>query len=125
MNVKSTMQSNRVLSDLFLDIMEKNSNAQQRIYINNIRACLNMPACAELFNVMLVNALGVRTPVSENTVRSAVTALISCNKADIDKTPNISDVDKERRKNLMVVWMKQCEEALIASLHNQGLLEKP
>jgi len=119
------MQSNRVLSDLFLDIMEKNSNAQQRIYINNVRACLNMPAYAELFNVMLVNALGVRIPVSENMVERAVIALISCNKVDIDKTPNISDGEKARRKDLMVAWMKQCEAAMISCLQNQGLLKQP
>lgn len=123
METNEEAQNKRILSDLFLNILENNSNAQQRVYINNIRAILNIPECAELFNVILVNALGVKLSISENTVRKDIDTLISYNKVDIDKSVNISTKEKEHRKLFMTKWIKSCEEILIALMHNEGLLK--
>lgn len=96
-----TNNRQQTLTDIFLEVLSEKSNPDMQDAIARIKVTLKIPECAELFNVVLINALGYKSNISRNTVECAIDCVINKNKLEIDKTDQ-NEAEKERQK-------KNCE----------------
>ena len=112
----------KTLGEIFLDLLEKNSNDQMRQTIQKTRIIIKSPDCAELFNVILVNTLGCFTQISEEKVDNAIAVIIEKNELAIDNDFNISNEEKETQKIAMRTFMYFSKDILKNVLQQNNIL---
>lgn len=100
------------LGDLFLDILEKNANDNTRHFIQETRILMTNFDYAELFTVILINALGYYAQISESKVDNAITFMVKKNELSIDAIPDITTEEKYARKQIMNTFFCICKQQL-------------
>lgn len=110
------------LGDLFLDILEKNANDNTRQIIQQTRIFMTFPDYAELFNVLLINALGYYTQIEERKVDNAITFIIKQNELHIDSLSNISKEEKNSQIQMMTTFYLTGKELLKNQLSKYNIL---
>ena len=120
-NIKPITNST-TLGDLFLDILEKNANDDTRHLIQETRILMTSPDYAELFTVMLINALGYYAQISESKVDNAIKFMIKKNELSIDTIPNITTEERNTRKQIMKTFLCICKQQLKEYLRYYNIL---
>ena len=110
------------LGELFLDILEQNANDNTRHLIQETRILMTSPDYAELFTVILFNALGYYAQISESKVDNAITFMIKKNELSIDAIPNITIDEKNTRKQIMNTFLGICKQQLKEYLRYYNIL---
>ena len=67
---------------------------------------------AELFTVILINALGYYAQISESKVDNAITFMVKKNELSIDAIPDITTEEKYARKQIMNTFFCICKQQL-------------
>ncbi len=92
-----TNNRQQTLTDIFLEVLSEKSNPDMQDAIARIKVTLKIPECAELFNIILINAMGCKSIIKKDTVDRAIDCAIDRNKLEIDKS-NLYETEKERQK---------------------------
>lgn len=109
------------IAELFLDTLEKTATPELKNKIQQIRCFMEMPDCAEMFRIVLTNAVGGRIPIDKETIHRGINCVDRYNRLDIDKL-QIADEEKELRKELSSAWIHYCEQLMLLGCYQQGLL---
>lgn len=111
----------RTLADVFLIVLEQKSKDQhQKMYVQNVKALIKVPACTELLSCTIANDLGYPTPIKERIIDKAVDCIIEFHKHNIDAKED--DINKELEKNAMIIFINECRAALKFYFASRGLL---
>ena len=117
----SIEKQNIALENSLLDILEQTATPELQRVISSIRAIMQMPDCAELFNTYIIDANGARIPISKDTIHKAFDCLERIKKEEIDRMP-IIEKEKEYQKAIMSAWMQFSEKLLVNGFYQRGLL---
>ncbi len=85
------------LTDIFLEVLSQNSNPDMQAVIARTKISLKIPECAELFDIILINAMGYKSVIKKDTVNRAIDCVIDKNKLAIDKS-SLDKTEKEQQK---------------------------
>lgn len=110
------------LFDIFITVLERDSNDATRNFIRKTRILMNVPECVEYLNCILINAIGVRCCMAENVVDKAVDCIIHLHEDDIECFNNATKQQKNAEKAAMKSFMEQYRYAVKEYLKSQGLL---
>lgn len=121
-NNKHDMTRQVTLFDIFITILETNSNDATRNFARKTKILMNVPECAEYLNCILINALGIPYCIAENVVDKAVDCVIHLHEDDIVCFYNATQQQKEAEKTAMRAFMEQYRIAVKNYLNQNGLL---
>lgn len=79
------------LSEIFLEVLEKNGNKFSKGFVKRVRIIIKSPDCAELFNFLVTNAVGGRICIKRSVVDNAVECLIKIYEKEIEENNSVSD----------------------------------
>ncbi|MBR1929780.1 MAG: hypothetical protein IJ834_08660 [Paludibacteraceae bacterium] len=125
MNVDSGIRPithSTTLGNLFLDILEKNTNDNTRHFIQQTRVYMSFPDYAESFNVLLINALGFYAQIEERKIDNAITFIIKQNELKIDSLSTISEKEKSSQKQMMTTFYIMGKQLLKDQLKQYNIL---
>lgn len=109
------------LTDIFLEILSQNSDPDMQAVIAQIKITLKIPECAELFNIILINAMGYKSMIKKDTVDRAIDCVIDKNKLAIDRT-NLNEAEKEQQKQNCESICHLAKNWMLDRLKNSGQL---
>lgn len=109
------------LADYLVDIMEQTVTPELRFLFQKIRTLMNMPDCAEMYRVAIIDIVGGRIPIKEETIHKGVSFLIKYGETEIDNSV-LTNEEKELQKSLSAAWLHFCEQQIILGFYQQGLL---
>ena len=115
--IVNSVSTSKTLGEVFLDEMEAHATEQMRDIIQ-----VAFPDYAELFSVLVINALGYTAQISENKFDNAMAFLIRQNELSIRRINGISDEEKQRRKQCMIEFITTCKEILKEHLKQRIIL---
>ena len=118
------MYRNKILSEIFLEVLERNGDKFAQEFVRKIRIYIKSPQCAELFNFLVVNAAGGRIPIKRSIVYDAIECLIKIYEQEIEDDKNISDENKERAKAQMKTSMYTYRDLLEMYISANYLIEQ-
>ena len=96
------MKQQYYLVDALLKILEDNNDNFGREFVQRVRVLIKIPECAELFNCVVINALGLHVNIKESIVDRGVDCLIGLHEHDIDNDASLA----EEQRNLCKIQMK-------------------
>lgn len=111
------------LFDIFITVLEKDSNDATKNLIRKTRILMNVPECLEYLNCILINALGIRCCIAEKVVDKAVDCIIHLHEDDIECFYNTTKQQKDAEKTAMRSFMEHYRCAVKEYLKSQGLLK--
>lgn len=120
--IVNSVSTSKTLGEVFLDVMEAHATEQMRDIIQVTRTYMAFPDYAELFSVLVINALGYTAQISENKFDNAMAFLIRQNELSIRRINGISDEEKQRRKQCMIEFITTCKEILKEHLKQRIIL---
>ena len=106
---------NHNLIEIFLEVLENNSDDFSREFVRSVRMYIKAPEFAEFFNFLLINALGGRV------INNAIEFLIKSYEKEIENDDTISE--KEVVKRQMKAYMYDYQNLLTAHIETQCLFE--
>jgi uncharacterized protein YnzC (UPF0291/DUF896 family) len=110
-------------ADIFLNVLEKmNQNEEKKVYIRKIRILMNVPEFTKFMNCCLINAIGIKTPITESTVDKAIECLRHYYEDDVERNTHLSSEQKENQKDLNRNYMKFCLTTIKNFLESENLL---
>ena len=113
------MKQQYYLVDVLLKILEDNYDDFGREFVQRVRVLIKMPECAELFNCVVVNALGLRANIKESIVDRGIDCLIDFYEHDIDNEDSWTEKQRSHCKIIMKNDMYLCRDLLKVSLGTQ------
>lgn len=113
------MKRQYYLVDVLLKILEDKYDDFGREFVQRVRLLIKMPQCAELFNCVVVNALGLRVNINESIVDRGIDCLIDFYEHNIDKDNSLTEKQRNQRKIKMKNDMYLCRDLLKVSLGTQ------
>lgn len=117
----TTGKRQTTLTDIFLDILSRNNNPDMQDVVTRIKMTLKISECAELFNVILINAIGKKSNISKDTVDRAIDFVINKNKLEIDRT-DLNKNEKEQQKQNCESICHLAKNWMLDRLKNSGQL---
>lgn len=72
------------MGSIFIDLLSDAKDATSLLAKNQVNEIINTNACSELFDVLVINALGCRCPIAESSIDNAINYIITlkCNEID-------------------------------------------
>ncbi len=110
-----------ILSDIFLEVLERNGNYLSREFVRRVRLYIKSPDFAKLFNFIVVNSLGGKIHIKRSTIDNAVDFLIKTYEKEIENDKRMSD--KEKAKQQMKTDMYMYRDMLKGHVASSCLLE--
>lgn len=109
------------LSEIFLDVLEKNGDNLGREFVRKVRIYIKSPDFAELFNFLVTNAVGGRIHIKRSVVDNAIDFIIKKYEKEIEDDVRI--FDKENTKRQMRTYMHTYKNLLTAFIEANYLFE--
>lgn len=109
------------LSDIFLEVLEKNGDKFSREFVRRVRIIIISPDCAELFDFLVTNAVGGRICIKRSVVDNAIECLIKNYEKEIEDNDSVSV--KEKTKLQMKTNMYLYHDLLIKFIASNLLFE--
>jgi hypothetical protein len=112
---------NHNLIEIFLEVLENNSDDFSREFVRSVRMYIKAPEFAEFFNFLLINALGGRIRIKRSVINNAIEFLIKSYEKEIEDDNMVSE--KEVVKRQMKAYMFEYQNLLTAHIEAQCLFE--
>lgn len=109
------------LTDIFLEVLSRNSDPDMRAAIAQIKITLKIPECAELFNIILINAIGYKSIIRKDIIDRAMDCAIDKNKLKIDRT-DLNEIEKKQQKQNCEWICRLVQNGMLDRLKNTGQL---
>lgn len=109
------------LTEIFLDVLENNGNKLGQEFVRKVRTFIKSTDFAELFNFLLINALGGRIRIKRSVINNAIEFLIKSYEKEIEDDNMVSE--KEVVKRQMKAYMFEYQNLLTAHIEAQCLFE--
>lgn len=113
------MKQQYYLVDALLKILEDNNDNFGREFVQRVRVLIKIPECAELFNCVVINALGLHVNIKESIVDRGIDCLIDYYEHDIDNRIPLTEKQRNQCKIKMKNDMYLCRDLLKVSLGTQ------
>lgn len=113
------MKQQYYLVDALLKILEDNNDNFGREFVQRVRVLIKIPECAELFNCVVINALGIHVNIKESIVDRGIDCLIDYYEHDIDNRIPLTEKQRNQCKIKMKNDMYLCRDLLKVSLGTQ------
>lgn len=113
------MKQQYYLVDALLKILEDNNDNFGREFVQRVRVLIKIPECAELFNCVVINALGLRVNIKESIVDRGIDCLIDFYEHNIDNDNSLTEKQRNLSRTRMKNDMYLCRELLKVYLGSQ------
>lgn len=91
------MKKTKSMGSIFVDMLSECSDEATKSVIEHVNDMVKSDVCAELFDLLVINALGYKCPITASTIDNAVDYIIGKKCSEIDASP-FSEEDREYEK---------------------------
>ena len=109
------------LIEVFLEVLENNSDDFSREFVRSVRMYIKAPEFAEFFIFLLINALECRIRIKRSVINNAIEFLIKSYEKEIEDDDTVSA--KEVVKQQMKAYMYEYQNLLTAHIEAHCLFE--
>lgn len=111
------------IGSIFLEFLTKSNNMSNRFMAPEIDEIVTNEECAEMFDILVVNALGHKCPICESTIDSAIGYIISRCHKEIEAS-NYEATEKHSERQQCTDFYTQAANSLKQHFATTGLLHK-
>lgn len=111
------------MGSIFLEFLTKSDNMNNRFMAPEIDEIVKNEECAEMFDILVVNALGHKCPICESTIDTAIGYIISRCHKEIEAS-NYNEHEKQHESQQCTDFYTQAAQNLKQHFATTGLLHK-
>ena len=111
------------MGSIFLECLTKSNNMSNRFMAPEIDEIVKNEECADMFDILIVNALGYKCPICESTIDSAMSFIIGKCHNEIN-TSNYDDNEKHHECQQCTEFYTQASNDIKRYFDSSGLLYK-
>lgn len=111
------------IGSIFLEFLTKSNNMSNRFMAPEIDEIVKNEECAEMFDILVVNALGHKCPICESTIDTAMSFIIGKCHREIDAS-TYSDTQKLQERQQCTQFYTQAATSIKNHFASTGLLHK-
>lgn len=117
------MAKNATMGSVFVEMLTGSNDMNNRFMAPDIDEIVTDVHCSEMFDILIINALGYKCPICESTIDSAISFIISKCHKEI-KSSNYDDSEKSDECQQCSVFYIQAANDLKQHFLSLGLLNK-
>ncbi len=115
------MARNATMGSIFLEFLTQSNDMSNRFIATEIDEIVKNDECAEMFDILIINALGHKCPICESTIDSAIGYIISRCHNEINSS-NYDDTQKHLERQQSTDFYNQAAQNLKNHFRSVGLL---
>ena len=117
------MAKNATMGSVFVEMLTGSNDMNNRFMAPDIDEIVTDEHCSEMFDILIINALGYKCPICESTIDSAISFIISKCHKEI-KSSNYDDYEKSSECLQCSAFYTQAAHDLKQHFMSIGLLHK-
>lgn len=111
------------IGSMFLEFLTQSNNMNNRFMAPDIDEIVKNDECAEMFDILVINALGHKCPICESTIDTAIGYIINRCHKEIEAS-NYEDIEKLQERQQCTDFYSQAAKNLKQHFASTGLLHK-
>lgn len=111
------------MGSIFLEFLTQSNNMSNRFMAPEIDEIVKNDECAEMFDVLIINALGHKCPICESTIDTAMNYIIDKCHNEINSS-NYDDTEKHNERQQCTDFYTQAADNIKQHFASTGLLYK-
>lgn len=117
------MAKNATMGSVFVEMLSGSNNMNNRFMAPYIDEIIKDEHCSEMFDILVINALGHKCPICESTIDSAISYIISRCHKQIEES-NYESAEKHQERQQCTDFYTQAAQNLKQHFATTGLLHK-
>lgn len=117
------MATDAKMGSILLELLTASNDISNRFLAPDINEIVSNENCAEMFDILVINALGHKCPIAESTIDSAMNFIIGKCHNEIN-TSDCDDHEKHRERQHCTLFYTQAGQSLKQHFDKWGLLHR-
>lgn len=117
------MAKNATMGSVFVEILTGSNDMNNRFMAPDIDEIVTNEHCSEMFDILVINAMGYKCPICESTIDSAMSFIINKCHKEIEAS-NYDDTEKNNECQQCINFYTQAAQNLKQHFASTGLLHK-
>ncbi len=111
------------MGNIFLEFLTQSNDMKNRFMAPEIDEIVKNDECAEMFDILVINALGLKYPICESTIDTAISFIIGKCHKEINSS-GYDDNEKTIERQQCSDFYNQAAKNLKSHFNSAGLLYK-